>query len=116
MKETFKLLPTIHSLQKTRSKHCGDPLCLSACGYPYLLELSALGAQEDHTVAVVDVGGDRGQSVPALGEHSLTRHQLGPPQRLVYVQATEMVIDGNRLQTDGEVDKWVGGLGLVGRR
>lgn len=46
---------------------------------------------------VVDVGSDRGQPVPGLSEHCPTRHQLGPPQGLVYIQATEVIIDGNRL-------------------
>ncbi|TNN51524.1 hypothetical protein EYF80_038265 [Liparis tanakae] len=44
------------------------------------------------------VGGDGGQPVPALGVHRLTRHQLGTPQGLVYVQAAEVVVDGNRLR------------------
>lgn len=66
-------------------------------GDGYLFYTSTSGSQEDHTVPVVDVGSDRGQSVPALGEHCPTRHQLGPPQGLVYIQATEVIIDGNRL-------------------
>ena len=65
---------------------------------PYLLQLTTACAQEDHTVAVVDVRGDGGQSVPGLRVHGLTRHQLGAPQGLVDIQATEVVIDGDRLQ------------------
>lgn len=74
----------------------------------HLLQPSISGAEEDHVVSVVDVGGDRGQPVPALGEHRPTRHQLGPPQRLVDIQATEVVIDGHRLQGDRE--RWRGRL------
>lgn len=70
----------------------------------HLLQPSAPGAQEDHTVSIVNVGGDRGQPVPALSEHRLTRHQLGTPQGLVYIQAAEVVIDGNGLR--GERTGW----------
>lgn len=63
----------------------------------HLLQPSTPGAQEDHAVSVVNIGGDRGQPVPALSVHRPTRHQLGSPQGLVYIQAAEVVIDGNWL-------------------
>lgn len=58
-------------------------------------------------MSIVDVGGDRGQPVPALSVHRPTRHQLGTPQGLVYIQATEVIIDGNRLR--GEREGWTDG-------
>lgn len=39
---------------------------------PHLLQPSTSGAQEDHAVTVVDVGGDGGQPVPVLSEHCPT--------------------------------------------
>lgn len=58
-------------------------------------------------MSVVDIGGDRGQPVPVLSVHRLTRHQLGAPQGLVDIQAAEVIIDGNRLHGergwDGEI-------------
>lgn len=65
---------------------------------PHLFQPPSPGAQEDHTLSIVHVGGDRGQPLPALSEHRLTRDQLGTPQGLVYIQAAEVVIDGNRLR------------------
>ena len=58
-------------------------------------------------MSVVDVRGDRGQPVPALSEHCATRHQLRTPQGLVYIQATEVIIDGNGLrgETEGVSDR-----------
>lgn len=53
-------------------------------------------------MSIVDVGGDRGQPVPALSVHRPTRHQLGTPQGLVYIQATEVIIDGDRLHGERE--------------
>lgn len=47
---------------------------------------------------IVDVGSDRGQPVPLLREQRPTRHQLGAPQGLVYIQATEVIVYGDRLQ------------------
>lgn len=55
-------------------------------------------------MSVVDIGGDRGQPVPVLSVHRLTRHQLGAPQGLVDIQAAEVIIDGNRLH--GEREGW----------
>ena len=65
--------------------------------FSYLLQHAAPGAQEDHAVAVVDVGGDGGQPVSGLGVQGLAGDQLGATQGLVDVQPTEVVIDGNRL-------------------
>lgn len=73
------------------------PRCLSSVS-SHLLQPSTPGPQEDHAVSVVDVGGDGGQPVPALGEQRLARHQLGPPQGLVDVQAAEVIIDGDGLR------------------
>ena len=63
----------------------------------HLFQPSTPGAQEDHAVSIVDVGSDRGEPVPAVSVHRLTRHQLGAPQGLVYIQAAEVIVDGNRL-------------------
>lgn len=57
-------------------------------------------------MSVVDIGGDRGQPVPVLSVHRLTRHQLGAPQGLVDIQAAEVIINGNRLH--GEREEWRG--------
>lgn len=83
---------------------CVARQCLSVYYCSHLLQPSTLGPQENHTVATVDVGGDRGQPVPALSVHRPTRHQLGTPQGLVYIQAAEVIIDGNRLH--GEREGW----------
>jgi len=84
-------------LVEKRLKPYNFCLQLSECCSSYLLQSSTPGAQEDHTVSIVDIGSDRGQPVPALSEHCLTRHQLGTPQGLVYIQSTEVIINGNRL-------------------
>lgn len=42
-----------------------------------LLQPSALGAHEGHTVVVIDIGGDRGHAVAGLGVKCVAGHQLG---------------------------------------
>lgn len=69
-------------------------------GSSYLLETSALGADEGDAVAVVDVGGHRGHAVASLSVQSVTRDQLRPAERLVDVQAAEGVIDWHRLEEE----------------
>lgn len=77
-----------------------DSKHLLTYGCSYLFQASAPCAQKYHIVSTVDIGSDGGQPVPSLSEHSLTRHQLRATQGLVDIQATEVIINGNRLQGD----------------
>lgn len=70
---------------------------LSDVCVPHLFQPPSPSAQEHYALSIVHVGGDRGQPLSTLSEHRLTRNQLGTPQGLVYIQAAEVVIDGNRL-------------------
>lgn len=66
--------------------------------WAYLLQTSALCAHKSDAVAVVDVGNHRRHAVPSLSEERVASDQLRTAERLVDVQTTEGVIDGNRLQ------------------
>lgn len=101
---SWELAKTTQQCSQCLSSVCYACQHLSVYCCSDLLQPSIPGAQKDHTVSVVDIRGDGGQSVPALSEHHPTRHQLGTPQRLVYIQAAEVIIDGNRLHGEMEVE------------
>lgn len=64
----------------------------------YLLQLATLSPHKNHTVAIVNIGGHRGQAVPAGGVQSQSLHRSRASQRLVDVQATEVIIYGDWLE------------------
>lgn len=68
----------------------------------HLLKTSTLGAHKGYTVAIVDIGGDRSHAVPSFSVESVSGHQLRTTKRLVDVQTTERVVNGNRLQMESE--------------
>lgn len=67
----------------------------------YLFQLPALCPHKHHAVAVVNVRGHGGHAVPAGGVQRQALHGRGAAQRLVDVQSTEVVIDGDRLEGRG---------------
>lgn len=68
----------------------------------HLLQTSALRAHKSDAVAIVDVGNHRRHTVPSLSEERVASDQLRTAERLVDVQTTEGVIDGNRLHAEGK--------------
>ncbi len=66
----------------------------------HLLQSSTLGADESHTVAIIDVGGHRGHAITAFCIKRVSSHQLRAAKGLVDVQTAEGVINRDRLQEE----------------
>lgn len=66
----------------------------------HLLQPSTLGADESHTVAIIDVGGHRGHAITAFRIKRVSGHQLRAAKGLVDVQTAEGVINRDRLQEE----------------
>lgn len=66
----------------------------------HLFQSSTLGANESHTVAIIDVGGHRGHAITAFCIKCVSSHQLRAAKRLVDVQTAEGVINRDGLQEE----------------
>lgn len=66
----------------------------------HLLQPSTLGADESHTVAIIDVGSHWGHAITAFRIKRVSGHQLRAAKGLVDVQTAEGVINRDRLQEE----------------
>lgn len=70
--------------------------------HSYLLQFAIAGANKRHGVAMVVIRRHRGHAIVLVDEERDTLNGAGPPQRLVEVLATEVIVDLQRLEGGGK--------------